>query len=95
MKMIKRKSYIEDLVNYVKKNLKKGYTKESLKWALISQGYSKIEVIKAIKRVDEELSMEAPLIKEKPVIKYEVIQPKNIDVEPGAFKKFLKKLFGK
>ncbi len=93
--MIKRRSYMEELVSYIKKNLKKGYTKESLKWALISQGYSKIEVEKAINRVDEELSMAAPIIKEKPIIRYEAFNPGSVNVEPSAFKRFLNKLFGK
>ncbi len=80
--MIKRRSYMEDLVNYIKRNLKKGYTKESLKWALISQGYSKIEVEKAIERVDSELSISAPIIKVKPEIRYQAFDASGIQIEP-------------
>jgi len=64
-------SYIQQLVNYLKRNLSKGYTLESLKWALISQGYSRSEVNRAIKLTNEELAREAPKLKEKPVIKVE------------------------
>ena len=46
------KNYLQQLAEYLKKNLKKGYTKESLKWALVNQGHSKIEVEKAIALVD-------------------------------------------
>lgn len=67
---------MQELVEYIKKNLKKGYTKESLKWALISQGNSKLEVEKALKKVDEELAKEAPILKTKPEIRYEIIEPK-------------------
>lgn len=67
---------MQELIEYIKKNLKKGYTKESLKWALISQGNSKLEVEKALKRVDEELAKEAPILRTKPEIRYEIIEPK-------------------
>src|SRR3989344_6896298 len=75
-RMFKRKNYLQELVEYIKKNLKKGYTKESLKWALVSQGYSRLEVEKAIRRVDEELASRAPVLKTKPIIKFEIIEPK-------------------
>ncbi|MBI5803771.1 hypothetical protein HY450_00840 [Candidatus Pacearchaeota archaeon] len=67
------RALIDDLVSYIKKNLKKGYTRESLIWALINQGYSKIEVERAMKRVELELAEEAPILKTKPEIEYKVI----------------------
>lgn len=89
---------IDELVAYIKKNLKKGYTKESLKWALINQGYSKFEVEKALKRVDEELAKQAPKLNSKPIIKYEVVEPTREKVkkegkkpEKGSFWKWLLK----
>lgn len=57
------------LVKYIKKNLKKGYTLDSLKWSLVSQGYSRVAVRRAIKQANEELAKDAPKIKEKPKIK--------------------------
>jgi uncharacterized protein Smg (DUF494 family) len=66
-----KKDYVKEIGDYIRKNLKKGYTKESLKWALVSQGHSRMEVEKAISLVDEELAEEAPLLKTKPVITYE------------------------
>jgi len=62
---------MQQLVNYIKKNLAKGYTLESLKWALIDQGYSRSEVQRAINLANEELAKQAPKIKEKPIIKVE------------------------
>lgn len=89
--MVKPRNSISELVNYMKNNLKKGYTKESLKWALISQGYSRFEVEKAIKKADEELANQAPILKAKPEIKYELVEPKIYQEK----KSFWKRLFGK
>ncbi len=61
--------YMVQLVGYIKKNLTKGYTIESLKWALINQGYARVEVQKAIDTVTHDLAHQAPILKEKPVIK--------------------------
>ena len=61
------------IVDYLKRNLLKGYTEESLKWALIGQGYSRVIVEESIEETHQELAKEAPILKEKPVIKYEII----------------------
>ncbi len=93
--MLNEKGYIIELTNYIKKNLKKGYTKDSLKWALINQGYSKLEVEKAIKRVDEELVNEAPILKTKPQIKYEIVEPSEYAEKMEKSKKsFLRRVLG-
>ena len=49
--MFRKRNYMQQLIEYIKNNLKKGYTKDSLKWALINQGHSKLEVEKALKQV--------------------------------------------
>lgn len=69
--------YIRKLTDYLKKNLKKGYTLDSLKWALINQGYSRTAVEKAIVEVNKELAKQAPVMKEKPVITHEVFDENN------------------
>ena len=84
-KMFKKRNLIDDLVDYFKKNLKKGYTKESLRWALTNQGYSKFEVEKAMKRADIELAESAPILKTKPQIKYEVITDTEPEKKEGWF----------
>lgn len=58
--------------DYIKKNLAKGYTLESLKWALVNQGYPRMTVDVAIQQANKELADTAPILKEKPVITYEV-----------------------
>lgn len=86
--MKRDKNYVQDLADYIKKNLKKGYTKESLRWALVSQGHSKIEVEKALRLVDAELASEAPILKTKPEIHVEFIP------EEAPKKSFWQRLFG-
>ena len=87
--------YKRNVVDYFKKNLSKGYTPETLKWALINQGYSRTIVEMALEIAQKELAVKAPVLKEKPVIKYEIIDENN---NPVAFKKpwwkgIIKKIF--
>lgn len=84
--------YKENLVNYIKKNLKKGYTEESLRWALINQGYSRLIVERTISRANKELAEEAPIVKEKPRIKHEVFDQDNNPVK--VKKSWWKRIFG-
>ena len=81
-----KESYLNNIVEYLKKNSAKGYSLESLKWALISQGYSRGEVDKAVKIAEKELAKPAPKVEEKPVIKVE-----RISIEEK--KSFFSKLF--
>jgi len=67
--------YIQQLADYIKRNLSKGYTQDSLKWALVSQGHSRTEIERAIKLANEQLAYQAPKMVEKPVIKVEVEPP--------------------
>ncbi len=76
---------MRDIINYIKRNLKKGYTKESLKWALLNQGYSKFEIERALRKVDFELAQEAPPLESKPVIKREIMNSKKIHEEKKGF----------
>jgi len=83
--------HIRIIVDYLKKNLSKGYTLDSLKWALVNQGYSRTEIYKAIEVANQELAREAPILKEKPSIKYEVVDNEE---KPMEKKSFWKRLFG-
>ena len=85
-------SYKRKLVNYFKKNLVKGYTQDSLKFALMSQGYSRVAVDTAYQDAIKELAAKAPVLKEKPKIKYEIIDEHN---RPVVIKKsWWKRIFG-
>ena len=90
--MMKKGDYVGELSGYIKKNLRKGYTKESLKWALVNQGHSKLEVEKAIKKAEDDLSKDAPVLKTKPEITYDVVEPEGAILEEK--KSFWKKIFG-
>ncbi len=61
------------IIDYFKKNLAKGYTSDSLKWALIDQGYSRAIIEIALEQANKEIAEKAPILKEKPIIKYEII----------------------
>ena len=90
--------YKKKIINYFKRNLSKGYTEESLKWALVNQGYSRTDISRSLEQVHKELAEKAPEIKEKPKIKYEIYDKDNklIKVEvrrPFSIKNFFRNLF--
>ena len=62
---------VRQIADYIKNNLSKGYTLDSLKWALINQGYSRSLITKAIEIVNKEMAEKAPKLVEKPAINYE------------------------
>jgi hypothetical protein len=85
-------NYRKKIVDYLKKNLKKGYTIESLRWALIGQGYSRTSVERAVEELNKELARKAPILKEEPVIKYEIVDEKDRPIK--IKKSFWKRIFG-
>jgi len=96
--MYPAKDCISQLANYIKKNLTKGYTVDSLRFSLISQGYSRISVEKAIEIANKNLALKIPKIKEKPQIKREIIpissSKKNSEKKKNSFNKnFFQKIF--
>lgn len=83
--------YRNKIVNYFKKNLAKGYTPDSLKIALHNQGYSRTVIDFALEQANKELAEKAPVINEKPVIKYEIIDEydKPIVIKKPLWKRLL------
>jgi len=61
------------LIAYFKKNLGKGYDSNTLKFALVKQGYSRILVEDALEKANMETAEKVPVLKEKPRIRYEII----------------------
>lgn len=90
--MYRPEDHIQQIADYVKKNLSKGYTLDSLKFSLMSQGYSRISVEKAIEVANQQLAQQAPILKEKPQITYRTIPETNIQ-EEGFFKKLFRRFF--
>jgi hypothetical protein len=84
--------YKTKFTEYFKKNLKKGYTEESLRWALVNQGYSRTLIDAALERTHKELAEEAPILKEKPKISYELLDEndKPVDIK----RPWWKRIFG-
>ena len=68
----------QQLADYIKKNISKGYTPDSLKFSLIQQGYSRTSVEKAIEIANKQLAASAPRMIEKPVIKYETVDEEEL-----------------
>ena len=93
---MRKSKTLDQLINYIKSNLKKGYTLDSLKYSLINQGYTRISVENAIDFANKELAKKIPPIKEKPQITYKLINDESgeaILVTPRK-KSFWKKIFG-
>jgi len=84
--MYKKEDVLTELTNYVRKNLNKGYTKESLRWALVNQGYSRLEVQKTFEKVEKESSQTSMPAKLRPEIEYKAIPI--IEEKKGFWQKF-------
>jgi homoserine kinase len=87
--------YRKNLIDHLKKALAKGYKEDSLRWALLGQGYSDAVIDRAMKQAMAELSEEdkARFEKEKPKITYKVYDENNRQIK---FKEpFWKRIFRK
>ena len=89
---MRTEDYKNKFTEYFKKNLRRGYTEESLRWALVNQGYSRTLIDSALERTHKELAEEAPILKEKPVINYELFDENNKPVE--VKRPWWKRIFG-
>lgn len=87
--MIRGKDYTQQLAEYIKKNISKGYTSESLRWALVSQGHSRVQVDKAVKFATEQMAATAPKMVEEPVMSQQIQEM----TEPEKKKGFWERLF--
>lgn len=79
--------HLKKLSEYAKKNMRKGYDGDSLKWALINQGNSRNAVEKAMEIARQELAREKASA-EKPVIKTEIIMDEPVAENKSWFKRF-------
>jgi len=70
--MNQSKDHVQQLADYILKNLAKGYTLDSLRFSLTTQGYSRISVENAIEIANKQLAKTAPIMREKPEIIYKV-----------------------
>jgi len=81
----------DEVVEYLKRNLIKGYPIDSLKIALAKQGYPKLCIEQAVRKVNEELAKQIPIVKEKPKIKYQIMDENNrpIKIKKNIWERFL------
>jgi len=91
--MYQSKDYVQQLADYILKNLAKGYTLDSLRFSLTTQGYSRISVEKAIETANKQLAKTAPKMEEKPQITYK-ISPEIGQPEKKGFWEKIINLFG-
>lgn len=87
----------QQLVDYIKKNLSKGYTIDALRYSLVKQGYSRTSVDKSIDLANREMAAQAPKMVEKPVIKWETIDDNEMAAKVAAQNSkpgFWRRLFG-
>lgn len=95
--MVNEQSQNQQLADYIKKNISKGYTADALKYSLLKQGYSRTSVEKAIETANQQLAATVPKMQEKPVVKYEVIDEEEMKKKIAEQDKkggFFKRLFG-
>jgi hypothetical protein len=83
-------SYKRKIIDYLKKNMRKGYPVVTLRFALINQGYLRPMVDESIEQAVKEMAKEVPVLKEKPQIEHEVI----VEEKPVKKKSWWRRLFG-
>lgn len=86
--MVRENDIVQTIVAYIDKNLKKGYNLEELKWALVNQKYSRIEIDKAMKIVQAR----APAVKTEPTP--QMVEQSIQEVSAPEKKSLWKRIFG-
>ena len=87
---MRKLDYKEQLIDYFKKNINKGYTPDALRFSLMKQGYSRVAIDQALMEANKSLAEKAPAFKEKPVITYEVLDNNNrpVKLSSSLWRKF-------
>ena len=97
--MANSESQNQQLADYIKKNLSKGYTPDALRYSLVKQGYSRTSVEKAMEIANRQLAAQAPKMIQKPTVRFETIDDQDIAArvaaQDNAGKGFWRRLFGK
>lgn len=89
--MVTSGDLVTALVTYLERNLKKGYKMDDLRWALVSQKHSRIEIEKAIKIIEAR----TPSVKKDEERKEEIkVATQEQLIEPEQKRGFWSRLFG-
>ena len=94
MRESKESLHVRKIADYIKRNIGKGYTTESLKWALINQRYSRFEVDKGMELATKEMADQAPKLSQKPIIKYEAMDGDEVIASSPPQVSWWKRLLG-
>lgn len=83
----------KQIIEYIEKNMKKGYKIEDLRWALINQKQSRGEIEKAIKIIE---ARNPSIKKEEKKEEVKIIATENFEIpmiekKPSFFKKIFRK----
>ncbi len=62
---MRKTPHLRTILEYFEKNLKKGYKIDALKYVLLNQGYSKVEIAEAIKIIEEKTKKEKEEVKKE------------------------------
>jgi len=87
---LRKVDQISPLVDYMRRNLAKGYKISDLRWTLVSQGYSRIEIDKALNMINQEQAEE-----EKRKAQIEEATKKMFTTPPEVIKEEKKGFFGR
>jgi hypothetical protein len=90
--MAREADVVSSLVTYLERNLQKGYKLEDLKWALVNQKHSRIEIEKAVKII--EARRPSPK-KEEQLIQASIQEVKQEEVQMPKKKGFFSRLFSR
>ena len=85
----------QQLADYIKKNVAKGYTLDSLKYSLMKQGYSRTSIEKAMEIANKQLAEIAPKMEEKSVARFETVDEEELRKRMEAQDRADRGLFGR
>ncbi|PIU75683.1 hypothetical protein COS75_02945 [Candidatus Pacearchaeota archaeon CG06_land_8_20_14_3_00_35_12] len=96
---LRDEDYIKETVDYLRRNMEKGYSLEELKWALINQGKSRVLVEKSVETIQKEQAQqnEIKAMQSKPVQQQivQVLDEKDVQEQEHQRKKgFFLRIFG-
>lgn len=87
--------HLRTILDYFEKNLKKGYKIDALKYVLLNQGYSKVEIAEAIKIIEEKTKKEQEAVKKEEERQLKMQVQEEVKQATQQQKKgFFRRLFG-
>ncbi len=79
---------VKGMIDYIQRNLKKGYKIDQLRWALVNQGHSRTEIDRAMKYVTDMIEAQKAKKAEEDKAKPEVVVEPVVEEKKGAWGRF-------